>query len=140
MSPKLGESRAAADVGRVQTRAPLPRPGVPLPRPGLRAGPGGSGPPARRGPLRGGGRAHLPPGRLPPRLPSSHSRRTFPCDCLPFCLVLSSSLHCPHSWWSRPRPAPPTFVDVELSVLPTESVLFFSKEKSGGERIGKVEA
>lgn len=99
------------------------------PTPRSAAAPGGSSPAAR--PMRGAGwqrpaRATWPsegrrPGppatwQAPPEtFLSSHSRRTFPSGCLPFCLVLSSFLHCPHSWWSRPRPAPPTFADVELS-------------------------
>lgn len=72
---------------------------------------------------------------FPETFPSSHSRRIFPSGCLPFCLVFPSSLHCPHSWWSWPRPAPPTFADVELS-QPFLRRTYFSlakKKKSRGE-------
>lgn len=54
-------------LGRSENRqGPAPRPsalpGATTSRPGLCAGPGGSGQRGRRGPLRGGGWAHLPPG------------------------------------------------------------------------------
>lgn len=119
----------------------------PAPRPA--AAPGGSSPAARptrwagwQRPARATwpfeGRRPGPPATWqasPETFPSSHSRRIFPSGCLPFCLVLPSSLHCPHSWWSRPRPAPPTFADVELSqpYLPRAYFSLAKRKKSRGE-------
>lgn len=143
-NPKLGESRGAADVGRVQPRAPLSRRGAPLPRPGLRAGPGGSGPPARRGPWRDGGRAHLPPGKLS----RDFSKLPLAEDLLPWLPPLLA-------FHSPPPPIVPThggpgpgrrrglLQTWSCHSLPFLPRAYFSvaKKKSRGERIvGRVEA
>lgn len=109
---RAGPWRAPAGSGP----APLSPAGghSPAARPTL--GPGGSGRSGRRGPVRGGGRAHLTLG-WPYRdfLEPLVARRAQHSGCLLF-LPLPSSLHCPPSWWSRPgrpfrrplpRPAPP---------------------------------
>lgn len=138
---KLCEGWAVAGASRVRPRAPQPRPGATLRRPGLRAGPRGSGRSGRRGPVRGGGGAHLPLG-WPSQDFLEHpvARRAQHSGCLLF-LPLPSSLHCPPAWWSwpgrpfpRPLPRPhrhlpaPSFADVELSLPSLLSVLFFSRE------------
>lgn len=126
--PGLGPSRWPREpqVGREPSRGgrgqgPAPSPAV---------APGGSSPAAR--PTRGArwqrpARATWPfEGRRPgppatwqalPRLFQAPTRGgPSPVAASPSSLSLPSSFHCPHLWWSRPRPAPPTFEDVELSL------------------------
>lgn len=99
-------------------------------------GPGGSGPPARRGPLRGGGRAHLPPGRLLRDFSKLPLAEDIP-QWLPPLLSCTSLLPPLSPLMVVPAQAGATDFCRRgaVTVLPTESALFFSKEKSRGGRI-----